>query len=179
VLQTVAATLTQLCFDDLDGPPVVIGSRSWITPAAELEALFFPQPSLAPGCHPRTHPSAERLRWRRGRASPPVKQETFRRSKIDASMTCRCFDLDLSGLHQGRNKKRNKFDGPLFFMINNWGQVVGDAETTVSDPGCPVSRFEPLVWENGRVRGLSLRVFGKPRFSRTKREHRVKMFLAA
>jgi 2-oxoisovalerate dehydrogenase E1 component len=44
VMQTVAATLTQLCFDDLDAPPVVIGSRNWITPAAELEALFFPQP---------------------------------------------------------------------------------------------------------------------------------------
>src|SRR5438105_2698760 len=41
VLQTVAATLTQLCFDDLEGPPVVIGSRNWITPAAELETLFF------------------------------------------------------------------------------------------------------------------------------------------
>jgi 2-oxoisovalerate dehydrogenase E1 component len=40
----VAANLTQLCFDDLDGPPVVVGSRNWITPAAELEASFFPQP---------------------------------------------------------------------------------------------------------------------------------------
>ena len=37
--------LTQLSFDDLDAPPVVLGSRNWITPAAELEALFFPQPS--------------------------------------------------------------------------------------------------------------------------------------
>jgi len=45
VMQTVAATLTQLCFDSLDGPPVVLGSRNWITPAAELEALFFPQPA--------------------------------------------------------------------------------------------------------------------------------------
>ncbi|MPZ19122.1 MAG: dehydrogenase [Luteitalea sp.] len=45
VMQTVAATLTQLCFDDLDAPPIVIGSRNWITPAAELEALFFPQVS--------------------------------------------------------------------------------------------------------------------------------------
>ncbi len=45
VMQTVASTLTQLCFDDLDAPPVVIGSRNWITPAAELEALFFPQVS--------------------------------------------------------------------------------------------------------------------------------------
>jgi 2-oxoisovalerate dehydrogenase E1 component len=45
VMQTVAANLTQLCFDDLDAPPVVLGSRNWITPAAELEALFFPQPA--------------------------------------------------------------------------------------------------------------------------------------
>jgi 2-oxoisovalerate dehydrogenase E1 component len=43
VMQTVAATLTQLCFDDLDAPLAVIGSRNWITPAAELETLFFPQ----------------------------------------------------------------------------------------------------------------------------------------
>jgi len=43
VMHTVAANLTQLCFDDLDGPPVVIGSRNWITPAAELETMFFPQ----------------------------------------------------------------------------------------------------------------------------------------
>jgi 2-oxoisovalerate dehydrogenase E1 component len=44
ILHTVAANLAQLCFDYLDAPPVVIGSRNWITPAAELEALFFPQP---------------------------------------------------------------------------------------------------------------------------------------
>jgi 2-oxoisovalerate dehydrogenase E1 component len=45
VMHTVASNLTQLCFDDLDAPPVVVGSRNWITPAAELEALFFPQVS--------------------------------------------------------------------------------------------------------------------------------------
>jgi 2-oxoisovalerate dehydrogenase E1 component len=45
VVQSVAANLTQMCFDDLDGPPVVIGSRNWITPAAELETMFFPQPA--------------------------------------------------------------------------------------------------------------------------------------
>jgi 2-oxoisovalerate dehydrogenase E1 component len=45
VLHTIASNLTQLCFDDLDAPPVVVGSRNWITPAAELEALFFPQPA--------------------------------------------------------------------------------------------------------------------------------------
>lgn len=43
VMHTVAANLTQLCFDDLDAPPAVVGARNWITPAAELEAMFFPQ----------------------------------------------------------------------------------------------------------------------------------------
>ncbi len=57
VMQTVAATLTQHCFDDLDAPPVVIGSRNWITPAAELETLFFPQPGwLVDAIHERILP---------------------------------------------------------------------------------------------------------------------------
>jgi 2-oxoisovalerate dehydrogenase E1 component len=57
VLHTVATNLTQLCFDDLDAPPVVVGSRNWITPAAELEALFFPQPSwLLDAIHERILP---------------------------------------------------------------------------------------------------------------------------
>ncbi len=57
VMQTVAANLTQLCFDDLDGPPVVVGSRNWITPAAELETLFFPQPAwLLDAIHERILP---------------------------------------------------------------------------------------------------------------------------
>jgi len=57
VMQTVAANLTQLCFDDLDAPPVVVGSRNWITPAAELESLFFPQPAwLLDAIHERILP---------------------------------------------------------------------------------------------------------------------------
>ena len=57
VMQSVAANLTQLCFDDLDGPPVAIGSRNWITPAAELEASFFPQVSwLLDAIHERILP---------------------------------------------------------------------------------------------------------------------------
>jgi 2-oxoisovalerate dehydrogenase E1 component len=44
VVQAVAANITQLAFDELDAPPAVVGSRNWITPAAELEAMFFPQP---------------------------------------------------------------------------------------------------------------------------------------
>jgi len=42
-LSEVATNLTQLCFDNLDAPPAVVGSRNWITPAAEMETTFFPQ----------------------------------------------------------------------------------------------------------------------------------------
>ena len=38
-----ASNITQLAFDELDGPAVVVGARNWITPPAELEDLFFPQ----------------------------------------------------------------------------------------------------------------------------------------
>ena len=43
-LKEIAQTITELAFDDLDAPPVVVGSRNWITPAYELEQFFFPQP---------------------------------------------------------------------------------------------------------------------------------------
>jgi 2-oxoisovalerate dehydrogenase E1 component len=42
-LQTVAANLGRLAFDYLDAPPVVVGSRNWITPPAEMEDYYFPQ----------------------------------------------------------------------------------------------------------------------------------------
>ncbi len=42
-LGTLAANVTQVAFDYLDGPPVVVGSRNWITPAFEMEDSFFPQ----------------------------------------------------------------------------------------------------------------------------------------
>ena len=41
----VARQVTELAFDELDAPPVVVASRNWITPAHELEESFFPQPS--------------------------------------------------------------------------------------------------------------------------------------
>jgi 2-oxoisovalerate dehydrogenase E1 component len=44
-LKDLAQNITELGFDDLDAPPVVVGSRNWITPAYELEDYFFPQPS--------------------------------------------------------------------------------------------------------------------------------------
>ncbi|MBC8171419.1 MAG: dehydrogenase, partial [Anaerolineae bacterium] len=42
-LHTLASNLSQLVFDDLDAPIVVVGARNWITPPAELEEAFFPQ----------------------------------------------------------------------------------------------------------------------------------------
>lgn len=38
-----AQNITELCFDYLDAPPVVVGAKNWITPAYELEDFFFPQ----------------------------------------------------------------------------------------------------------------------------------------
>jgi 2-oxoisovalerate dehydrogenase E1 component len=43
-LKEMAQTITELAFDYLDAPPVVVGSRNWIIPAFELEEFFFPQP---------------------------------------------------------------------------------------------------------------------------------------
>ncbi len=42
-LHTVASNISQTAFDYLDGPPAVLGSRNWISPAAEMEEEFFPQ----------------------------------------------------------------------------------------------------------------------------------------
>jgi len=44
-LNDLAANISSLCFDYLDAPVSVLGSRNWITPAFELEDWFFPQPS--------------------------------------------------------------------------------------------------------------------------------------
>jgi 2-oxoisovalerate dehydrogenase E1 component len=43
-LRDMASNIAELAFDDLDAPPVVVGSRNWITPAYEMEEYFFPQP---------------------------------------------------------------------------------------------------------------------------------------
>lgn len=45
ILHTLASTVTQLAFDSLDAPPVVVGARNWITPADEVEDAFFPFPA--------------------------------------------------------------------------------------------------------------------------------------
>jgi 2-oxoisovalerate dehydrogenase E1 component len=44
-LGTLAANIGQLAFDYLDAPVAVVGAKNWITPAAEMEDLFFPGPS--------------------------------------------------------------------------------------------------------------------------------------
>ena len=57
ILHNVASNITTFCFDDLDAPPVVIGSKNWITPAAEMETDFFPQPDwLISAIHERILP---------------------------------------------------------------------------------------------------------------------------
>lgn len=42
-LNDLARTVTEMAFDYLDAPPVVVGARNWIVPAYELENYFFPQ----------------------------------------------------------------------------------------------------------------------------------------
>jgi 2-oxoisovalerate dehydrogenase E1 component len=42
-LHTIASNISQLAFDALDAPVVVVGARNWITPPAEIEEEFFPQ----------------------------------------------------------------------------------------------------------------------------------------
>lgn len=42
-MKEMAQTVSELAFDYLDAPPVVVGSRNWITPCHELEKDFFPQ----------------------------------------------------------------------------------------------------------------------------------------
>ncbi len=44
-LNDLARNISELAFDYLDAPAVVVGARNWITPAYELEDAFFPQPS--------------------------------------------------------------------------------------------------------------------------------------
>jgi 2-oxoisovalerate dehydrogenase E1 component len=42
-LNDMARTVTEIAFDYLDAPPVVVGARNWIVPAHELENHYFPQ----------------------------------------------------------------------------------------------------------------------------------------
>lgn len=57
VMHDIASNLSQLAFDELDAPPVVVGSRNWITPCAEVETDFFPQPEwIVDAVHERIMP---------------------------------------------------------------------------------------------------------------------------
>jgi len=44
-LNDIARNITELCFTDLDAPPVVVGAKNWITPPYEFDEFFFPQAS--------------------------------------------------------------------------------------------------------------------------------------
>ena len=56
-LHTMASHISQVAYDWLDGPAVVVGSRNWITPAAELEDMFFPQKEwIVDAIHERLYP---------------------------------------------------------------------------------------------------------------------------
>lgn len=56
-MRNLASNIAELCFDDLDAPPVVVGAKNWITPAHELEDAFFPQPSwMVDAIHQRILP---------------------------------------------------------------------------------------------------------------------------
>ena len=57
VMHNIAANISQFCFDYLDAPPVVIGARNWVSPAAELESKYFPQTSwILDSIHERIMP---------------------------------------------------------------------------------------------------------------------------
>jgi 2-oxoisovalerate dehydrogenase E1 component len=42
-INDVAESITELAFDYLDAPPVVVGAQNWITPPFEFDEEFFPQ----------------------------------------------------------------------------------------------------------------------------------------
>lgn len=45
ILNDIARNITELAFDYLDAPPVVVGAENWITPPFEYDEFFFPQAS--------------------------------------------------------------------------------------------------------------------------------------
>jgi 2-oxoisovalerate dehydrogenase E1 component len=77
-LKDLAQNITELAFDSLDAPPVVVGSRNWITPAYELEQWFFPQPDwIIDAIHERILP----LKGHRA-TNNFTKAEKMRRSRL-------------------------------------------------------------------------------------------------
>ena len=45
IMKEIAENVSEMAFDYLDPPAVVVGARNWITPAYELDNYFFPQAS--------------------------------------------------------------------------------------------------------------------------------------
>jgi len=43
ILNDFARNISEVAFDYLDGPPVVVGARNWITPPYEFDSDYFPQ----------------------------------------------------------------------------------------------------------------------------------------
>lgn len=43
ILNDFARNISEMAFDYLDGPPVLVGAKNWITPPYEFDANFFPQ----------------------------------------------------------------------------------------------------------------------------------------
>lgn len=43
IMRHFASKITELCFDDLDAPPCVLGARNWLAPSHELTKAYFPQ----------------------------------------------------------------------------------------------------------------------------------------
>ncbi len=77
-LKDLAQNITELAFDELDGPPVVVGSRNWITPAYELEDYFFPQVSwILDAVHENIMPLPDHTV-----SSNFTKQEKIRRARL-------------------------------------------------------------------------------------------------
>ena len=77
-MNDVARNITELCFDDLDAPPVVIGAKNWITPPFEFDKYFFPQASwVLDAIHEKLVPLA-------GYEPENTcdEEETYRRSKL-------------------------------------------------------------------------------------------------
>ena len=59
ILNDMATNITNLAFDYLDAPPVIVGSENWITPASEYKEQFYPQPSwIIDAIHERLMPIA-------------------------------------------------------------------------------------------------------------------------
>ena len=57
--KTIAANVTEFAFDELDAPPVALGSHNWISPCPELEKFFFPSKDMIiDAIHVRVKPLA-------------------------------------------------------------------------------------------------------------------------